>query len=79
MSKFVLPSLEVLEIQKDLEIRDFVPRKHVPSDRPSSQNNTVDDLSLWWLEAISYLQLKYFVPCQEISVIAMSWVFSLMV
>ena len=55
MSRLVLPSLEAYEIQKALEIRDFMPRKHIPSDRPSSRNSTVDDLSL--MVARSYILL----------------------
>lgn len=55
MSRLVLPSLEVDEIQKALEIQDFMPRKYIPSDRPSSRNSTVDDLSL--MVARSYILL----------------------
>ena len=55
MSRLVLPSLEPYDIQKALEIRDFMPQKHVPSDRPSSRNSTVDDLSL--MVARSYILL----------------------
>ena len=55
MSRLVLPSLEADEIQRALEIQDFIPRKHVPSDRPSSRNSTVDDLSL--MLARSYILL----------------------
>ena len=55
MSRLVLPSLEALEIQKALEIRDFMPRKHIPSDRPSSRNSTIDGLSL--MVARSYILL----------------------
>ena len=46
MSRLVLPSLEADKIQKALEIQDFIPQKHILSDRPSSRNSTVDDLSL---------------------------------
>lgn len=55
MSRLVLPSLEADEIQKALEIQDFIPRKHIPSDRPSSRNSTVEDLSL--MVARSYILL----------------------
>ena len=55
MSRLVLPSVDTYELQKALEIRDFMPRKHIPSDRPSSRNSTVDDLSL--MVARSYILL----------------------
>ena len=55
MSRLVLPSLDAYEFQKALEIRDFMPRKHIPIDRPSSRNSTVDDLSL--MVARSYILL----------------------
>ena len=55
MSRLVLPSLEADKLQKALEIRDFMPRKHIPSDRPSSRNSTVDNLSL--MVARSYILL----------------------
>ena len=55
MSRLVLPSLEADEISKALEIQDFMPRKHITSDRPSSRNSTVDDLSL--MVARSYILL----------------------
>ena len=55
MSRLVLPSLEANEFQEALEIRDFMPRKHIHSDRPSSRNSTVDDLSL--MVARSYILL----------------------
>ena len=55
MSRLVLPSLEAYELQKALEIRDFMPRKHIPCDRPSPRNSTVDNLSL--MVARSYIPL----------------------
>ena len=55
MSRLVLPSLEADEMQKALEIQDFMPRRHIPNDRPSSRNNVVDNLSL--MVARSYILL----------------------
>ena len=55
MSRLVLPSLEAYDIHKALETRDFMPRKRILSDRPSSPNSTVDDLSL--MVARSYILL----------------------
>ena len=56
MSRLVLPSLqEDDEIQKALEIPDFMPRKHIPCDRPTLRNGTLDDLSL--MMARSYILL----------------------
>ena len=54
MIRLVLPSLEADEMRRPLEIQDFMPRKHIPSDRPL-RNKTVDDLSL--MVARSYILL----------------------
>ena len=55
MSRLVLPSLDADEIPKAFEIQDFMPRKHIPSDQPSSRNSTVESLSL--MVARSYVLL----------------------
>ncbi|KAF8965019.1 hypothetical protein BDZ97DRAFT_1813196 [Flammula alnicola] len=46
MSRLILPSLDDQGLAKNLEMQDFIPRKHLPDTRNSLKNGTVEVLSL---------------------------------